>query len=69
MQSTDQRAWVARDTVDALKALQADPDATYTLEARGETYTVVIQSVEAEPLFDLSDDSDSCALTLKMIEV
>lgn len=53
----------------ALKVLQADPDATYTLEVRGETYTVVIQSVEAEPLFDLSDDSDSCALTLKMIEV
>ena len=69
LQSTDQRAWVARDTVDALKSLQADPDATYTLEARGETYTVVIQSVEAEPLFDLSDDSDSCALTLKLIEV
>ena len=69
LQSTERRAWVSRLIVAALKALQADPEATYSLEARGETYTVVIQSVEAEPLFDLSDDSDSCALTLKLIEV
>jgi len=69
LQSTEQRAWVSRLIVAALKVLQADPVATYTLEARGETYTVVIQSVEAEPLWDLADDSDQCAITLKMITV
>lgn len=69
LQSSQQRAWIARTTVDALKTLQADADATYSLSVRGESYTVVIQSVDAEPLWDLADDSDQCALTLKLIEV
>ncbi len=68
LQSMDNRAWVTRETVDALKALQADAEATYSLSVRGESYDVVIQSVEAEPLFDWADDSDSCAVTLKLIE-
>src|SRR5574343_45422 len=69
LQSTDQRAWVTRETVDTLKILQADADASYSLSVRGESYTVVIQSIEAEPLFDLADDSDSCTVTIKLIEV
>lgn len=69
LQSTEQRAWVSRLIVAALKVLQADPVATYSLSVRGESYTVAILSVEADPLFDWSDDSDSCAITLKMITV
>lgn len=69
LQSTEQRAWVTRAIVDALKGLQADADATYTLSVRNESYTVAIQAVEAEPLWDLADDSDQCAITLKMITV
>lgn len=69
LQSGQQRAWVTRAIVDALKGLQADADATYTLSVRNESYTVAIQAVEAEPLWDLADDSDYCAITLKMITV
>lgn len=69
LQSADNRAWVTRETVDALKILQADADATYSLSVRGESYDVAIQSVEATPLYDWADDSDACAVTIKMIEV
>lgn len=69
LQSSPQRAWVTRAVVDALKGLQAVADANYTLSVRGESYTVAIQTVEAEPLWDWADDSDQCALTLKLIEV
>lgn len=69
LQSADNRAWVSRETVDALKILQADAGATYSLSVRGESYDVVIQSVEATPLYDLADDSDACVVTIKLIEV
>lgn len=69
LQSTEQRAWVTRVLVDALKSLQAVADATYTLSVRGESYTVMIQSIDATPLFDWADDTDSCAIILKLIEV
>lgn len=69
LQSTPDRAWVTRATVDSLKALQAVANATYSLSIRGQSFTVVITRVDATPLWDFADDSDDCALDLEMIEV
>ena len=67
LHSDDRRAWVTRSVVNALKVLQADVGQTYALSVRGEDFTVLIVSVEATPLWDLADNSDDCALVLKMI--
>ena len=69
LQGADNRAWVTRATVASLKALQAVAGQTYALTVRDESYTVVIQEITAEPLWDLADDSDYCAVTLKMVTV
>jgi len=69
LQSADNRSWVTRATVASLKALQTVAGQTYALSVRGESYTVVIQEITAEPLWDLSDDSDSCAVTIKLVTV
>jgi hypothetical protein len=68
LQSADGRAWVDRTTVDALTALQA-AGAALALSVRGQSFTVLILSVEAAPLWDWGDDSDPCTLTLKLIEM
>lgn len=67
LQSGDTRAWLTHAEVAAVKALQAVVDAEYSLTVRGETFDVVIQSVEATPLIDVSDDSDYCSVTIKMV--
>jgi hypothetical protein len=36
---------------------------------RGESFTVLNESLDAAPLWDWADDSDPVALTLKMIAV
>jgi hypothetical protein len=69
LQSADNRSWVSRSTIDSLKALQAVAGQTYALAVRDESYTVVIQEITAEPLWDLADDSDSCAITIKLLTV
>lgn len=71
LQGADNRAWATRSTVDSLRALQAIVDAEYTLSIEGVSYTVVIISVEATPLWDLAPAAaeDYCALTIQMIEV
>lgn len=69
LQGADNRAWVTHATVAALKALQAVAGQTYSLTVRGEPHTVLIEEVTAEPLWDLTDDSDYCAVTIKMVTV
>lgn len=63
----DNRGWASRATVASLKALQA-AGASCALSLRGESFTVLIESVDAAPLWDFADDSDAVALTLKLIE-
>ena len=67
LQSGENRAWLTHAEVAAVKALQAVAGEKYTLSVRGETFTVTIQSVDARPLFDVADDSDHCAITIKML--
>lgn len=71
LQGADNRAWATRATVEAVKALQAVAGAEYTLSLEGGSYTVVIVSVEADPLWDLAPaaETDYCAMTIQMIEV
>lgn len=71
LQGADNRAWATRTTVEAVKALQAVAGQTYTLSIESGSYTVMILSVEAEPLWDLAPASsgDYCAMTISMIEV
>lgn len=71
LQGADNRAWATRATVDAIKALQAVAGADYTLSLEGQSYTVMILSVEADPLWDFApaSDTDYCAMTIKMMEV
>lgn len=71
LQGANNRAWATRATVDAIRTLQAVVGADYTLSIEGQSYTVMILSVEAEPLWDLAPASagDYCAMTIKMIEV
>ena len=64
----DNRGWATREQVTALKALQA-AGASCALSLRGESFTVLIASVEATPLWDFADDSDDVAVTIKLIEV
>lgn len=68
LQGSDARAWVDRATVDDLVALQS-AGAPVALSVRGESFTVIVLSVAADPLWDFADNSDPCALTLKMITV
>ena len=66
LQGADDRAWATREMADTLKAMQATGD-EYALSVRGESYTVIIESVDAAPLWDCADDSDPVALTVKLI--
>lgn len=68
LQGNEGRAWADRATVEALTTLQAAGEPV-ALSVRGESFSVVILSVEAAPVWDLADDSDPCALTLKLITV
>lgn len=71
LQGADNRAWATRATVDAIRTLQAAVGQSYTLSLESQTYTVMILSVEADPLWDLAPASsgDYCAMTIKMIEI
>jgi hypothetical protein len=69
LQSADNRSWVTRAVVESVKDLQAVAGQTYSLSVRDEDYTVIIVEVIAEPLWDLSDDSDYCVITIKLITV
>lgn len=64
----DNRGWATRAIVTALKALQA-AGMPCALSVRGKSFTVLIASIDAQPLWDFADDSDPVALTLKLIEV
>jgi hypothetical protein len=71
LQGTNNRAWATRATVEAIRTLQAVADATYTLSLEGQSYTVAIMAVTAEPLWDLApaSNTDYCAMTIEMVEV
>lgn len=66
--TSEGRALVDRATVDALVTLQASGDPV-ALSVRGESFTVIILSVDATPVWDYADDSDPLALTIKMVTV
>jgi len=68
LSGSENRGWATREQVTALKALQA-AGTPCALSVRGETFTVLIASVEATPLWDFADASDVVAVTIQMIEV
>lgn len=70
LQSGQNRAWMLRSEIDQIKALQTAGDPV-SLSIRGETLTVLVTSVEAAPLWDLSEDATDpyCLATIKALTV